>query len=106
RVVSVPCLDAFERQDTAYRQSVIPRHLPRLAIEAGSTGLWWKYVGEHGDVIGLDRFGESAPASQLFKLFGLTAEAVAERARRLVQPHTAEHEHEHAITPNTVLSSN
>ena len=107
RVVSVPCLDAFERQEPAYRQSVIPRHLPRLAIEAGSTGLWWKYVGEHGDVIGLDRFGESAPAGQLFKLFGLTAEAVAERARRLVRPHPIDTtEHEPAITPNTVLSSN
>jgi len=89
RVVSVPCLDAFERQDEGYRRAVIPRHLPRLAVEAGSTGLWWKLVGEHGDVIGLDRFGESGPASGLFKHFGLTAQAVAARARRLMPAHHA-----------------
>ena len=84
RVVSLPCLDAFDRQDAAWRADVIPRHLPRIAIEAGSTGLWWKYVGENGDVVGIDRFGESAPAGELFPLFGLTAEAVAERARALI----------------------
>jgi len=85
RVVSMPCLDAFERQDASYRRDVIPRHLPRLAVEAGSTGLWWKYVGEDGAVIGLDRFGESAPAGELFKLFGFTPQAVAERALSLLQ---------------------
>ncbi|HSI60802.1 MAG TPA: transketolase, partial [Ideonella sp.] len=79
RVVSMPCMDVFERQDALYRADAIPRHLPRLAIEAGSTGLWWKWVGEDGDVVGLDRFGESAPAGQLFKHFGFTAERVAER---------------------------
>jgi len=84
RVVSVPCLDVFERQDAEWRHAVVPRHLPRVAVEAGSTGLWWKFVGEYGDVVGLDRFGESAPAGELFKLFGLTAEVVAERARRLL----------------------
>ena len=84
RVVSMPCLEVFDRQDAAWRNDVIPRHLPRLAVEAGSTGLWWKYVGEHGDVVGIDRFGESAPAGELFRLFGLTAEAVAARARALV----------------------
>jgi transketolase len=84
RVVSMPCFEAFERQDAAYRASVIPRHLPRLAIEAGSTALWWKYVGEHGDVLGLDSFGESAPAAALFKHFGFTAEAVVQRAQRLL----------------------
>ncbi|MDP1790451.1 MAG: transketolase C-terminal domain-containing protein, partial [Methylibium sp.] len=107
RVVSVPCLDVFDRQDATYRHAVIPRHLPRLAIEAGSTGLWWKYVGEHGDVIGLDRFGESAPATQLFKLFGLTAEAAAERARQLVLPQgTSAADSEFGTEPNAVLSSN
>ena len=84
RVVSVPCMDAFERQDTAYRRHIVPRHLPRIAIEAGSTGLWWKFVGEDGDVIGIDRFGESAPAVELFRLFGITAEAVAARAVALL----------------------
>jgi len=77
-------MDAFERQDTAYRRHIVPRHLPRIAIEAGSTGLWWKFVGEDGDVIGIDRFGESAPAVELFRLFGITAEAVAARAVALL----------------------
>ncbi len=84
RVVSMPCMEAFERQDASHRQAVIPRHLPRLAVEAGSTGLWWKYVGDDGDVIGLDRFGESAPAAALFQHFGITAAAVARRAAQLV----------------------
>ena len=86
RVVSMPCFEAFERQDAAYRASVIPRHLPRLAVEAGSTGLWWKYVGEGGDVVGLDRYGESAPAGALFKHFGITPEAVAACALQLLAP--------------------
>ncbi|MBS0448910.1 MAG: transketolase [Proteobacteria bacterium] len=84
RVVSMPCMDVFERQDAAWRASVVPRHLPRLAVEAGSTGLWWKFVGEDGDVVGLDRYGESAPAGPLAIHLGFTAEAVARRARRLL----------------------
>ena len=96
RVVSVPCLDVFERQDESYRAEVIPRRLPRLAVEAGSSGLWWKYVGENGDVVGLDRFGESAPAGDLFRLFGITAEMVAVRATRLVGAARAQRE---AVTP-------
>ncbi|TXH49134.1 MAG: transketolase, partial [Burkholderiaceae bacterium] len=96
RVVSVPCMDVFERQDESYRAEVIPRRLPRLAVEAGSSGLWWKYVGENGDVVGLDRFGESAPAGDLFRLFGITAEMVAVRATRLVGAARAPRE---AVTP-------
>jgi transketolase len=84
RVVSVPCLEVFERQDEAYRRDVIPRALPRLAIEAGRSGLWWKLVGEDGDVVSLDRFGESAPAPWLFEHFGFTPQAVAARARKLL----------------------
>jgi len=84
RVVSVPCMNVFERQDAVYRRHIVPRHLPRIAIEAGSSGLWWKFVGEDGDVIGIDRFGESAPAGDLFKLFGITADVVAQRARTLL----------------------
>jgi len=84
RVVSMPCMDVFERQDGAYRRQVVPRHLPRIAVEAGSAGLWWKFVGEDGDVIGIDRFGESAPGGELFELFGITAQAVAQRARTLL----------------------
>jgi transketolase len=103
RVVSVPCMNVFERQDEAYRRSVVPRHLPRLAIEAGSTGLWWKHVGESGDVVGIDRFGESAPAGELFKLFGLTGEAVAARARALVHKTPSD---EAVLDTRFVLSSN
>jgi transketolase len=107
RVVSAPCLDVFERQDAAWRREVIPRHLPRLAVEAGSTGLWWKYVGEDGDVIGLDAYGESAPAGALFELFGITAKRVAARASQLVStgPRDAA-AGEPAIEANVVLSSN
>jgi transketolase len=84
RVVSMPCWEAFERQRESWRRAVIPRDLPRLAIEAGSTGLWWRWVGERGDVIGLDRFGESGPAARLFEHFGLVAPRVAQQAKRLV----------------------
>jgi transketolase len=89
RVVSMPCLERFDRQDAGYRADVVPRHLPRLAVEAGSTGLWWKYLGDAGDVIGLDRFGESAPAPQLFEHFGISAHAVAARAQALVRQRAA-----------------
>jgi len=80
RVVSVPCLDAFERQDAAYRRQVIPRRLARVAIEAGSSAPWWKYVGEDGDVLGLDRYGESAPGPELYAYLRITADALAQRA--------------------------
>ncbi len=85
RVVSMPCMDRFEQQSQDWRDSVLPREIPaRLAIEAGVTGLWWKWVGSSGDVIGLDRFGESAPASDLYKKFGFTAGAVAQRVKDLI----------------------
>jgi transketolase len=106
RVVSVPCMNLFERQDAAYRLETIPRHLPRVAVEAGSTGLWWKFVGEHGDVVGMDRFGESAPAGELFKLFGITADMVAARARALLRATAAPAADEAAIESRFVLSSN
>ena len=76
RVVSLPCADVFERQDKAYRESVLPRGIPRVAIEAGVTDFWRKYVGLDGAVIGIDRFGESAPAGELFKFFGFTVDNV------------------------------
>ena len=84
RVVSMPCLDVFERQDAGYRRDVVPRHLARIAVEAGSTGLWWKFVGEDGAVVGIDRFGESAPGPALFDHFGITARVVADRALELL----------------------
>jgi transketolase len=77
RVVSMPCVDAFEAQDEAYRESVLPSSVKsRVAVEAGSTGLWYKYVGFEGQVVGIDRFGESAPGDALFKEFGFTVENV------------------------------
>jgi transketolase len=82
RVVSMPSTNVFDRQDDAYRASVLPLALPAVAVEAGVTGLWHKYVGRNGVVIGLDRFGESAPADALFKHFGFSAESIADAVRR------------------------
>ena len=81
RVVSMPSTNVFDRQDAAYKASVLPAGLPRIAVEAGSTDGWYKYVGLEGRVIGLDRFGESAPASELFKYFGITADAVVQAVK-------------------------
>ncbi len=77
RVVSMPSTNVFDRQDKAYRDAVLPRALPRVAVEAGVTDYWRKYVGLDGAVVGIDRFGESAPAKQLYEYFGITAQAVA-----------------------------
>jgi transketolase len=76
RVVSMPCTNRFDAQDEAYRNSVLPQGVVRVAIEAGVTDGWYKYVGLDGAVIGIDRFGESAPAGVLFKTFGFTVENV------------------------------
>jgi transketolase len=76
RVVSMPCGEVFDRQDAAYHTQVLPRGIPRVAVEAGVSGLWRKYVGLEGAVIGIDRFGESAPAGQLFDFFGFTVSNV------------------------------
>ena len=73
RVVSMPCTDLFDAQDEAYRESVLPPSVSaRVAIEAGVTEGWWRYVGDRGRVIGIDRFGESAPANELFEHFGFS----------------------------------
>ncbi len=85
RVVSMPCTSIFDRQDAAYRESILPRGLARVAVEAGVTDYWRKYVGLEGAVIGIDRFGESAPASELYKFFGITAENVAAAVRGILQ---------------------
>ena len=83
-VVSMPCCEAFDAQDEAYRESVLPSKITkRVAVEAGVTGYWRKYVGLDGKVIGIDRFGESAPAAELFKEFGITAEAVVNAVNEL-----------------------
>jgi len=81
RVVSMPCTNTFDAQDEAYREAVLPSAVrARVAIEAGVTGFWRSYVGLDGDVVGLDRFGESAPAGDLFKEFGFTVENVVKAA--------------------------
>jgi transketolase len=84
RVVSLPSTSVFDRQDAAYREQVLPRGVPRVAVEAGVTDYWRKYVGLEGTVIGIDRFGESAPAGELFKFFGFTAERVAAAVRSVL----------------------
>ncbi|MDA8256968.1 MAG: transketolase [Betaproteobacteria bacterium] len=84
RVVSMPCTSIFDRQDAAYRESVLPKGVPRVAVEAGVSDGWYKYVGLDGVVIGLDRFGESAPAGQLFKEFGFTAANVVKAVEQLI----------------------
>ena len=76
RVVSMPSTFVFDKQDATYKESVMPKSAPRVAIEAGVTEYWRKYVGLDGAVIGIDTFGESAPAPVLYKHFGITAEAV------------------------------
>jgi transketolase len=77
RVVSMPCTSVFDAQDEAYRESVLPSAVrARVAVEAGVTDFWLKYVGFDGKVIGIDRFGESAPAGELFKEFGFTVDNV------------------------------
>ncbi|WP_408904012.1 transketolase [Rhodopila sp.] len=80
RVVSMPCTELFDRQDKAYRDSVLLPGVKRVAVEAGCTMGWYKYVGLDGAVVGLDRFGESAPGGAVMKFFGFTAEHVAEVA--------------------------
>ena len=84
-VVSMPSWELFEKQDAAYKESVLPKALKkRLAIEAGSTLGWHKYVTDEGDIVGMHGFGESAPAEQLFKVFGFTVENVVEKAKALL----------------------
>ena len=78
RVISMPCVDVFEVQDDDYRESVLPSAVTaRVVVEAGVSASWRGYAGPAGTVLGLDRFGESAPAGQLMELFGFTAERVA-----------------------------
>ena len=85
RVVSMPCTDVFDDQDDSYRESVLPASVSaRVAIEAGVTSCWWRYVGSQGRVIGLDRFGASAPANELFEHFGFTTDNVVAVAKELL----------------------
>jgi transketolase len=88
RVVSMPCCSVFDRQDAAYRAQVLPRGIPRVAVEAGVTDYWRKYVGAiddpSGAVVGIDRFGESAPGAVLFKHFGFTVDHVVAEVRSVL----------------------
>jgi transketolase len=86
RVVSMPCMDLFEEQTQAYRDEVLPPSVrARLAVEPGATMSWWKWVGLDGDIVGLDRFGASAPGSTVLKELGFTAENVLDRASALLE---------------------
>jgi transketolase len=85
RVVSMPCMELFEAQPPAYQDSVIPRNVAaRLAIEAGVSMSWWKWVGDRGGVLGIDHFGASAPGPRVLKEFGFTTESIAARAGELL----------------------
>jgi len=82
RVVSMPCVSQFAAQDSSWRNRVLPPAIEhRVAVEAGVTDAWWRWVGPRGRVVGIDRFGASAPAKELFRHFGFSAEAVAQAAR-------------------------
>ena len=82
RVVSMPCIEEFEKQNTEYKESVIPSSVKaRVCVEAGSPYSWYKYAGEKGEIVAMSTFGASAPAPQLFKLFGFTVENVVEKAK-------------------------
>jgi transketolase len=85
RVVSFPSWEIFDEQTAEYKASVLPAGVPRLAVEAGATAGWWKYTGLDGDVIGLDRFGASAPGPKVLAELGFSAENVAARAKKLVK---------------------
>jgi len=85
RVVSMPSTDAFDKQDAAYREAVLPSDVTaRIAVEAGIADFWYKYVGFDGRIIGMTTFGESAPAGELFKMFGFTTENVVNTAKELL----------------------
>lgn len=81
----MPSTDVFEKQAADYQQQVLPAQVSkRVAVEAQTKDFWYKYVGLNGRIIGMDSFGESAPAGELFKLFGITTEAVLAAAEELL----------------------
>nr|MDJ0870991.1 transketolase C-terminal domain-containing protein [Gammaproteobacteria bacterium] len=85
RVVSMPSTDVFDAQDESYRESVLPAAVTaRVAVEAGVPDYWMKYTGFHGKVIGMTTFGESAPASELFKHFGFTVDNVVKAVEEVI----------------------
>lgn len=84
RVVSMPCTERFDAQDAAYREAVLPAGVKRIAVEAGIADFWYKYVGLDGAVLGMTSFGESAPAGALYQHFGITTDALVERAEAII----------------------
>ncbi|MGB9193462.1 MAG: transketolase C-terminal domain-containing protein, partial [Azonexus sp.] len=84
RVVSMPCTNLFDRQPAEWKKKVLPPGVCRIAIEAGHTDFWRKYVGLDGEVLGIDQFGESAPAPALFQHFGLTVEHLMQAVSRTI----------------------
>lgn len=89
RIVSMPCTDLFDEQNETYRSEVLPEVITcRLAIEAGVSDYWWRYVGSSGDVVGIDCFGLSAPANELFEHFGFTVKNIVERSKMLIELNT------------------
>jgi transketolase len=82
----MPSTSVFDRQDAAYRATVLPHGVPRVAVEAGVTDYWRKYVGLEGAVVGIDRFGESAPGGELFRHFGITPQGIIAAVKVARQP--------------------
>ena len=103
RVVSMPCTNVFDRQDEAFRNTVLPLYVPRVAVEAAQPDFWRKYVGLSGGVVGIAAFGESAPAIDLYKHFKMTPEHTAEVAQAVLRMHVSRHESEDS---NVVRSMN
>ena len=86
RLVSMPGTETFDAQDDAYRESVLPRAVTRrLAVEAGATQSWWRYVGSTGRVLGIDRFGASGKAADVFPHFGFSADNISRHIRQLLE---------------------
>jgi transketolase len=86
RVVSMPCIELFEAQPASYREEVLPRRVTaRLAVEPGASLSWWRWVGSDGDVLGLDRFGASAPGTTVLEKLGFSTENILARARALLE---------------------
>ncbi len=85
RVVSAPCLEQFAKQDAWYREQVLPTGVPRVAVEAGHPMSWYRWVGDHGEIVGLERFGASAPAPVLYEQLGITVDAVVAAAHRAME---------------------
>ena len=85
QVVSLPCWEVFENQDSAYKESVLPKNVSaRVAVEAGATLCWHKYVGPQGRIIGIDSYGESAPAPEIYRALGITVENIVNKINEVL----------------------